>query len=382
MIRSVKYAIALSVWAAAPSFAAARTPDVVRLPLESVRGWIATQVCVGCDTCRMIFDTGCGITIVSQSVSERANARSADAWRVTDSNGFKVEYDACTLPRVRAQGFAVDDLTALVMPDSAFLMRCAGVDGVIGGNMLRRCAVRISLRDTSVKIAPAAKRLLDKSERRRGCKMRLRGNTPNILVEAGGFATECLFDTGDTGLSLDRERFDRLTAAGAVEQVRSARGFHPNMGAAQRFVHDEMSRGAVREAVVAGVALKSVPCETTSGRNRIGLDLLLHGDIVVDYARSRFWFLPFDAGEIAMKVPPVPNLLPSFDAGRGIVVGSVWDEDLADEVRAGDRITFVEDIPASSIDLCTYFSMRWAGREIRVLTERGEKRITIRFMDF
>lgn len=365
-----------------PLFAAARPRGVVRLPLEYVRGWIAAQVCVGGDTCRMIFDTGCGVTVVSESVAERADARRKGVWRVTDSNGFRVAYEACTLPHVRLQGFEVDDLTALVMPDTAFLMRCAGVDGIIGGNMLRRCAVRISLRDASVRIAPAAKHLLDKSERRRGCHMRLHGNTPYIPIETGGVATECLFDTGDTGLSLDRGRFDLLAAAGAVEQVRSARGFHPNMGTAQRFAQDEMSRGAVREAVVAGVALKSVPCETTSGSNRIGQDLLLHGDVVVDYARSRFWFLPFDSGDIVMKTQPVMNLLPSFDAERGIVVGSVWDEDLADEVRAGDRITFVEDIPAESIDLCTYFSMRWAGREIRVDTAEGEKRITIKNMEF
>ena len=84
-------------------------------------------------------------------------------------------------------------------------------------------------------------------------------------------------------------------------------------------------RGTIPRFEIQGTAIADMPVKRTFGHNRIlGCKLFDWGQVVLDFRRKRFLFIP-RGGEA--KAPPQPacNFTLALSAGQ-LVVGQVWDE--------------------------------------------------------
>ena len=111
-------------------------------------------------------------------------------------------------------------------------------------------------------------------------------------------------------------------------------------------------RGTIPRFEIQGTAIADMPVKRTFGHNRIlGCKLFDWGQVVLDFRRKRFLFIP-RGGEA--KAPPQPacNFTLALSAGQ-LVVGQVWDEALADVIAPGDRILSLDGHPWDG-DVCGF----------------------------
>ena len=137
-----------------------------------------------------------------------------------------------------------------------------------------------------------------------------------------------------------------------IDSLRWADGFATAIGWTNRNRVNSHFRGTIPRFEIQGTAIADMPVKRTFGHNRIlGCKLLDWGQVVLDFRRKRFLFIP-RGGEA--KAPPQPacNFTLALSAGQ-LVVGQVWDEALADVIAPGDRILSLDGHPWDG-DVCRF----------------------------
>lgn len=337
--------------------ARARGPHCFEVPCTVEHGKYVVMVETPAGPRRFALDTGASRTCISGALCRALGLEVAGQSAVGDFEGHRAEVGRVTIPRLGMGRASYREVPAYVLPDSSYLFRCLGLDGVVGGDLLRRWAVRISASDSTVVLASDA-RLLGATDRRRSMPFTWSGNRPMLRLRVSDGAartdTYVVFDSGSSGF-FDCRDFElrAMEERGILCGLRRTTGHTGNLGWTNRSEVREALAAVIPCLELAGCALEGVPVEATYGRvSKLGLGILRWGDVVVDYPRRRFYLLP--CGE--RPAPPVVsrrNVTVALDGGR-LVVGQVWDEALADVVAPGDRIVRLGSLDVSQVDPCAF----------------------------
>lgn len=166
---------------------------------------------------------------------------------------------------------------------------------------------------------------------RRMSRMELGGGCPFLPVTCRNGDRQARmyvkFDTGSAGYF----HFSYADSGDAppplwfIDSLRWADGYASAIGWTNRNRVNSHFRGTIPRFEIQGTAIADMPVKRTFGHNRIlGCKLFDWGQVVLDFRRKRFLFIP-RGGEA--KAPPQPacNFTLALSAGQ-LVVGQVWDE--------------------------------------------------------
>ncbi len=307
---------------------------------------------------RFIFDTGATATSISESLREELGAMAVKREDVRDFEGHVVPIDLIRLDSLRMGDVLFRDHPVLVMPDSSLVFACLRVDGIAGCDLLRRFVVRMPNADSTITVTDDA-RTLGISSRGTWSRMWLGGGCPFLPVvcrngdKQGRFYVK--FDTGSAGYFhfAYSGGDEMLPALGFIDSLRWADGYASAIGWSNCNVVNRHFQGVVPRFEIQGTTVADMPVKRTFGQNRIlGSKLLDWGQVVLDFRRKRFRFIPSQGVELKAKRQPVYNFTLTLSAGQ-LVVGQVWDETLAGIVAPGDRIRSLDGAPWNG-DTCGF----------------------------
>lgn len=345
-------------WIVAAQAVCARKPAVrFDLPYTVENGKYVVTVETSAGPRRFVFDTGASRTTISERLSRELGLSEVDRGLIGDFEGHRQSLAYVQVPYLRLGEAVFTDKRVVVVPDSSYIFRCLGFDGIAGGDLLRDFVVRMPNADSTITLAGDI-RLLGEFVRRDAARIHFAGNSPVIAaVLRNGksrMKTYMKFDTGSAALFDCRyEECLALLEKGILRDVRRTEGHSGNLGWSNRSVVGDAVRGVVPEFVLAGQRLAAVPLEITHGsHSKLGCGLFRWGTVVIDYPGRRFWLLP----HAAQPEPPdasVMNVTVALDGGR-LVVGQVWDETLGTVIAPGDRIVRLGTVEVERVDPCAF----------------------------
>ena len=300
---------------------------------------------------------GHGPYVDSESLRDELGAEIVKTQKVRDFEGHVVPIDLVRLDSLRMGDALFRDHPVLVMPDTSLVFACLRVDGIAGCDLLRWCAVRMPNADSTITVTDDV-RTLGLPRGRRMSRMELGGGCPFLPVTCRNGDRQARmyvkFDTGSAGYF----HFSYADSGDAppplwfIDSLRWADGYASAIGWTNRNRVNSHFRGTIPRFEIQGTAIADMPVKRTFGHNRIlGCKLFDWGQVVLDFRRKRFLFIP-RGGEA--KAPPQPacNFTLALSAGQ-LVVGQVWDEALADVIAPGDRILSLDGHPWDG-DVCRF----------------------------
>lgn len=354
---------------------AARNPLCFDLPCTVEWGKYVVVVETAAGPRRFAFDTGASRSCISGALCRALGLAPAGQHTVGDFEGHRSAIARVKIPSLKLGEAFYEDVEAYVLPDSSYVFRCLGLDGIVGGDLLRRWAVRISAADSTITLAGDA-RLLGAADRRQSVRFTWSGNRPMLRLRVcdGAVRTDtyAIFDSGSAGF-FDCRDFEcaSLSERGILRDCRRTAGHSGNLGWTNRSAVREVLSAVIPSLEVAGSMLGGVPVEATYGNvSKFGLGILHWGTVVIDYPRRRFYLLPCDP-------PPGPpvrscrNVAVALDGGR-LVVGQVWDEGLVGLIAPGDRIVRLGTLDVSQVDPCAVIRGEVRGDRPEMTVERPD----------
>ena len=345
------------------------------MPYRMVNGKIIVDVQVGGKVRPFLLDTGCSRTYISNKVNAGLNSQpTTTVLFAQDSGGQVFSAPVVRLDSLRCGNWVVTGRKVGVLDDNYPLLKCFGIDGIIGSDLLKKSVLHISSRDSVLILTSHVNRL----PVRLGAPVMvsLREKRPYIQITGRNGNREAshwvLLDIGANGYSCSSGDFRSLEQEGVMEQQERGYG-RSSYSVSGPEKPREQSRGILPELWIGQVRLEQVPVRTTGGPvSLLGTFLLEYGDITIDYRKKRFYYTVFTE-DTRMKTERFPVSV-LFDEGR-MVIGVVWDETLKPIIREGDTVLSVNGNPTEQFNICGYFTGDFTlepGMVFRVKTETGE----------
>ena len=306
---------------------------------------------------RFIFDTGATGTCISESLRRELGAEAVKTEDVRDFEGHVIPIELIRLDSLRMGDALFRNHPVLVMPDSSLVFACLRVDGIAGCDLLRKFVVRIPNADSTITVTDDVRTL--GLPRRRMSRMWLGGGCPFLPVTRRNGGTRVRmyvkFDTGSTGYFHFSYAGDSDTPPplGFIDGLHWADGYASAVGWSNRNAVNRHFRGTVPGFEIQGTTIADMPVKRTFGHNRkLGCKLFDWGQVVLDFRRKRFLFLPREGVEAKARPQPAYNFTLTVSAGQ-LVVGQVWDEALEGVIAPGDRILSLDGSPWNG-DTCGF----------------------------
>lgn len=338
-------------WIVAAQEVCARRPAVrFDLPYAVEHGKYVVVLGTPAGPRRFIFDTGATGTCISESLRGELGAETVKTEKVRDFEGHVIPIDLIRLDSLRMGDALYRNHPVLVMPDSSLVFSCLRVDGIAGCDLLRGFAVRMPNADSTITVTDDV-RTLGISGHGRMSRMWLGGGCPFLPVTCRNGDRQARmyvkFDTGSAGYFHFAYTDDGDTPPdlGFIDSLRWADGYASAIGWSNRNAVNRHFRGTVPGFEIQGTTIADMPVKRTFGHNRIlGCKLFDWGQVVLDFRRKRFLFIPREGVEAKAKPQPAYNFTLTISAGQ-LVVGQVWDEALADVIAPGDCVRSLDGSP-------------------------------------
>ena len=322
------------------------------IPYEKVGGKIIVTVEIGGKPRRFIWDTGATV-LLTESLAKELGCKVIQSMPLYDAYNQVDTAKIIRVDKIKIGGTSFHGVPAGILSDHSIFAVCFEVDGFIGSNICWKSVVEFRDDEQKIILTDRLKRL--DMPKQRGIKMlhRSRQSSPIIPVKvAENMVLELLFDTGDGGfLKITERNYNQFIAADSgvfrIKEVGHGSNSVGLWGNAPKM--DKLLLGVPYFGVGTSV-FKNVSTETMNNDNsRMGLGLLDYGRVVIDYSRSRFYFMPFTEGEIEVKPEKIWEVMPTF-MGDKLVIGLIWGD--FKEVAIGDEILEVNGIKITEKDPC------------------------------
>ena len=237
-------------WLAAAQTVCARKPAVrFDLPYTLERGKYVVTVETAAGPRRFAFDTGASKTCISERLSRELGLAASGRGTSGDFEGHRHAITYVRVPYLRMGEATYSDRQVIVLPDSSYIFRCLGFDGIAGSDLLRGFVVRMPNADSTITLAGDL-RQLGGFRCRGGARIHFAGNAPVIAARVGcgksRMKTYMKFDTG-SGALFDC-RYDEcrtMIEKGILREVRRTEGHSGNLGWTNRSVVGEAVRGVI-----------------------------------------------------------------------------------------------------------------------------------------
>lgn len=304
-------------------------------------------------TYQFLFDTGAP-NLISHTLKKEIQTRELNTIRVKDANDSGRPLNVVTIPALEIGGVVFKNSPAIVNdPDSNFLFDCLGIDGIIGSNLLRNSIVQIDSSKKQIIITDQLNRLVLEGKDFLDMTLSSGQSSPYIWIQlrgAGKASEQVLFDTGSQGFydlsGSSFEVLDNLNVFGSVESALGYKGLGL-FGVSKPMVH---YRVLIPELTILGTSfLNVISISTGASKSRIGADLLAHGKVTLDFQNKKFFLEGFEQ-EVDLREEVWAFSPTAKDSS--LVVGIIWDKDLAKKARFGDAILMINDLETEEIDIC------------------------------
>lgn len=341
------------------------------LPYEMVGSKMVVEVELNGVKKKAIFDTGAAKNTITEKLMSELGLAVTSTQKITDVNNNQSDYKKTVIEslQIPSSGVNFKGFDALVIDSNIF--ECFGVEVLLGSEMFSQTIVEIDHRAKTITITSAEEE--PKISLRTARPFAVSGFMPIVVVEAEAASVTTLFDTGYGGFFLLKNE-DYATNCGVFKSVAKSitEGSFGLGGKAASEVSDRVlfDRMSVSMGKFRGATVET----SASPYSLVGMKLLDHGKVTIDYARHRFYFEPYEK-EVIMPAP-LNHFGMTVKEGK-MVICDVWSSD-RNGLKNGDIVTHINGKEVGQLDFCK--SVTVGIEELKVkqktsLTINGKKKI-------
>ena len=325
---------------------------------EFVLGKIVIPVTINQKTYKFILDTGAP-NIFSNTVLKENNLIVGDSINISDANNLNEAMKSAMIPQLKIGNLTFENQAGLVYNfENHILLKCYGIDGIIGSNLFRKSILNINSQNQSITITNKIKQLKIENK---PMKMVLVNNQLSPYIELKFIGKNkkkasdmVLVDTGMDGLyDMSKRAFTIFEEHKIFDLLSTSKGIG-DIGIFGSGVASEQNLVQIETTLLNQYELKNVVTSTTSDNNsRIGLDFLKHGNLTFDFINKKFYFEPVNTVEL----DPRPKFQTSLQNDK-VVIGLIWDENLKRLMNSGDEVMSIDQENISEMSLCDYLAYK------------------------
>lgn len=293
-----------------------------------------------------LFDTGAGMTCVSDRVEREGNLPPHQTSKYIE--GMDGSVSCVTIPSFVLGGVKVDSLEAIVLPRNNPGLRGLGVDGIIGADVLVNFVVTFDARE---KVITLSNHVL--SEQLEWVPMKLWDGLPLLTFKLRG--KEELYDVlgmFDSGSSMGAfglpsvKGVEEWTSVGLIDSVEEGRGTTTLM-LGGRVGMDKLYRGKLKECHLGNGVFPGIPVYT-GGRDYLLLCFKLTdlGRLILDYPNRRF---NFTAYENAVVWEGDRRPVTTTSVNGELKISAVWGEKALEKLTPGYVVVALDGKPTGRV---------------------------------
>lgn len=338
---------------------------------------IVIAVKINNKTYRFLVDTGAP-NLISKELFEEIKPKAVRKIEVSDANDAKDSLQLTVIDTIKIGNLIFKNTVALVSDlKSHPALNCYGIDGFIGSNLLKDSAILFDLVNKKIVLTDDSKKFQLNTK---ASKLKLVGAQKSPYVEIKLLrsdkkkATETLLiDTGMDGLyDISNRAFGIFKNEGTVlKEVATSTG-GSGMGLFGTDNSNQQTLVQVNGFSLNNFTFKNVITITSEDDNsKLGLEILKHGVMVLDFKRKKFYFEA--NGTVELQRNPQKINLTVVD--NKFVIGFIWDENLKKLVSFGDEVLQINDVDYSNLNFCEMFSYN------KTLSKDKPYQLTVRTKD-
>jgi predicted aspartyl protease len=322
------------------------------IDFEFLRNKVIVPVKINEKTYRFILDTGAP-NIISKELDEVLNPKIIDTIPIYDASEKSEKLKLVLIEKIELGNLEFVNTATLVQDfGSDNPLKCFGIDGFIGSNMLRNSIIQFDLKNKKLRITDNKKKLNLKKKYSSKIKLTETQSNPYVWIELKGKdkgREEVLIDTGMDGLydlsMTNYKIFENKNIFKVIGVSKGASGVgmfgSPESGLQYQLLLPQMK--------IKHFTLENLTTITGNDNNsRIGSELLKYGILTIDYINKRFYFQSQNESVI-IKDEDV-GFSGTLENGN-LIVGLVWDDELKNEISYGDVILEINGKPFNLCEL-------------------------------
>lgn len=379
MIYNTRFSVLLILFALCFTRTAAQFRTVI--PYEEEDGKFIARVTVNGIPGRFLIDTGAPCS-VSHTFAQKLGLQKGNSLTGTDSNGNELQTHLVMLDSLRAGGITFTKLQAVQWPQGTMVEQY-GIDGIIGYNLMRMGIVRFDNRRHRMLFTNLPDRLgLDSLPY---LPMLPDPYIVKVVVNLGTQQTDTvMFDCGASNFySMRRPRYEALRNDTSTVRLLARGHGSLSMGAAGIEEASLKYRVCIPKMQIGQATFNNVVSITTDADDsRIGTDIMQFGEVMIDFLRGRFYYIPFDPTASPSLYYKDWDVVLTMQHGM-ITAGMIWGDGIP--LQGGEQITEINGVrltePGSlrQLNPLPHFSMPGDTAQIKYVDKvsRTERPLTI-----
>ena len=323
------------------------------IPFEYIRGKMLVELEIGGKLRKFILDTGAP-SAVFDYLQQDIGAEVAHRDSLRDAAGGIAELDCIELKSFKLGQLEFRNIPALVMrAQMGSLLKCWGVDGLIGSNALRNCILQIDLKNKCIILSNQHHKLdfsnsstvpLHLSEQQSNPFLELTLNEDHVILANFDTGDEEVFSISkeDSAIPLERQSA-RLSNIGHGKMVISFTESQQDQWF-RLLAFDTLTIGATRF-----LNFTSIPT-VEQNFSYVGIGLGEYGIITVDYLNKQFHFQNYEKGNsVEAEKYTTAQGFSIYPAEDCYVIGIVWNNSPAARLglKSGYKLWRLEGIDFS-----------------------------------
>lgn len=265
------------------------------IPYEFIDNKIIITGSINGKPAKFLFDTGAAISLFRDDLSEFYDMEeSAKSQMIKDINGKQSTMKSVRVKNLKiGTNFHLEEFPAVTFPVSIYY-KALGVAGLIGSDIFKETTATIRSREKQLVIHyPERPANLTREMGIRMTDMEMK--VPVFTVNMGNISRKVIFDSGAYGLiSLSKTAYKAMNANAGAESVAVTHGTY-GIGIGGTVKQSPQDYARVKGLEISGKKFRNIKSVTKDKDEvLIGIQLIDYGDVVIDFAKRRFYFFPFD----------------------------------------------------------------------------------------
>ena len=351
------------------------------IPFEFSQNRILISASVNGTERKFLFDTGASSLLLNKELLSGEDTYRGDSAR--DANGVRIAVNMADVRELRLGKLHFNHYPATLWDmNENSLFNCEGVDGLIGSEILQNLSVKIDTRNQRLILTDRKNHF--KAEKGKRRRMKVIANCPLLDIKLFRRLQETgvLFDTGapelydlcDEVFILLKNRMPKKIERCVTDCAYGASSIGIT-GAGRDTLRYRLRFDWMK---IGPVTFRNVMTETHTGvTSRVGAGLLNYGQLILDFPRKQYLFMPYD-GISSVILPDTGGSGISFIPEEGrIKIGLVWENSKA--YRIGVRRGFVvKEVNGYNVedDFCALLKLRSSrAKSLKAVDLQGKEQL-------
>nr|WP_321452022.1 aspartyl protease family protein [uncultured Carboxylicivirga sp.] len=307
---------------------------------------------------RYIVDTG-AMCIVFKDSTKHQNFTKIGRIPISDANGIRKESEIVLLDTIRLGDLVYTNIPALSTEALEGPLKCFGVDGMIGSNLLRFGAFKLDMKEKNLILTDSYKKFGLSTKEGQKLGLSKMQSSPYIRVSLNGwYQYGVLVDTGSSAIYMfNQSVVDKLRKKSVFNKPAYQSSGTNSQGAwGLDSVDITTNIWQVDEVKVADVSFTNLQLRSDETSSRIGMKLMENGELVLDYPKKRFFFHSYS--QVNDAISKLGFGIDFASINDTIKVNGIWLDTPAAEkgVTKGDVLVDIKGLHFEDKELCEIFT--------------------------